>query len=35
MDDKENANKSEDQYDLYSDWKFISIIQFGKIITLT
>jgi len=30
MDDIDNSNKLEEQYDLQSDWKFISIIQFGK-----
>ncbi len=32
MDGMENSNKLEEHYDLPSDWKFISIVQFGKII---
>ena len=30
MDEKDNSTKQDEVYDLLSDWKFISIIQFGK-----
>jgi len=30
MDEKENSTKHDEVYDLLSDWKFLSIIQFGK-----
>jgi hypothetical protein len=32
MDDKDNPTKQEEIYDLLSDWKFVSIIQFGNLL---